>query len=298
MTMKVALVLLLLIVLTACGTGQAVQTYTKGAELAVYNFAENGTFEEGLFAGLATLVIDDGVYRITVTQGDNAMWWGQWGDTYANVLVEVDVEQMTEPVENAYGVMCRVRGTVGQAVAMDPTLAAMAAETPAAVDLEVTAEATEESTPEATLEATEESTAEATREATLEATAEATLDSTSEPAAEVTPEVSPADPRNEGDGYLFLIQGNGQFGIFRARGRNLTPLVNWTRSDAVHQGIAQNTIRAVCVGNYLAMYVNGTFVGEARDDSYAQGQVGLAASAANRLGTLIQFDNLTVAVPQ
>ena len=53
-------------------------------------------------------------------------------------------------------------------------------------------------------------------------------------------------------------------------------------------------MRAVCAGNYLALYVNDQFVGDATDDTYTSGQVGLAASAANRLGTRIDFDNLTI----
>jgi hypothetical protein len=80
----------------------------------------------------------------------------------------------------------------------------------------------------------------------------------------------------------------------RASGRHLTPLVDWTPSDAINRGVARNHIRAVCVGDYLAMYVNNQFMGDATDDTFARGQVGLAASAANRLGTRISFDNLTV----
>ncbi len=80
----------------------------------------------------------------------------------------------------------------------------------------------------------------------------------------------------------------------RARGRQLTPLVDWTTSDAIQKGPARNHIRALCVGNYLALYVNDQFLASATDDSYTRGQVGLAASAANRLGTRIVFDNLTI----
>ena len=266
-----ALLLMLMFALAACSGAQAVCSFSKGEEYAAYPFAESGTFEEGIYSGAANLLIEDGAYRIEVLQGDNTLWWGQWGATYADVIVEADVQQMTEPNQNAFGLMCRVRGTVGQPAAANPELAAILADP----------------TAEATVEATLEATAEVTAEATAVATAEATIE----------PEVLPADPRNEGDGYLFLIQGGGQFSIMRARGRNLTPLVNWTASDAIKQGMQTNTLRAVCVGNYLAFYVNGTFVGEATDDTYRDGQVGLAASAADRLGTIIQFDNLTVSQP-
>jgi hypothetical protein len=98
----------------------------------------------------------------------------------------------------------------------------------------------------------------------------------------------------DGDGYLFLIQGTGSFSILRARGRNVVPLVPWTVSDAIEVGPGRNHIRAICAGDYLAMYVNDQFVGDATDDSYSSGQVGLVASAANVLGVRVEFDDLIV----
>lgn len=258
--------LLLIVILAACQSAQPRQQITKGNELAHYSFDQPGTFEEGAY-GAATLRVVNGVYRIDVSQGDNTLWWGQWGDTYADTVIDVDVEQISERNENAFGVMCRTRGTVGQPVAVDPTLAAIMSD----------------ATPEATAEAAGDATAEATTDAAAEATGEG---ASTAPSAAL-----------EGDGYLFLIQGNGQFAIMRSRGRNLTPLVNWQQSNKINQGAARNSIRAVCVGTYLAMYINGEFVADATDDTYREGQVGLAASAATRLGTVIEFDNLSVALP-
>ena len=105
------------------------------------------SFEEGAY-GAATLQVVNGVYQIEVMQGDNVLWWGQWGDTYSDIVIDVDTAQLSEPNENAYGVMCRVQGAVGQQQPIDPTLAAVL----------------QDSTAEATVEAA--STAEATAEAT------------------------------------------------------------------------------------------------------------------------------------
>lgn len=265
--------LFIVILAAACQSAQPRQQYTKGEELAYYTFDQPGTFEEGAY-GAATLRVVDGVYRIDVSQGDNTLWWGQWGNTYTDTVIDVDVVQVTERNENAYGVMCRTRGTVGQPVPVDPTLAAIM----------------NDSTPESTAESTEAATVELTPEATAESTAEATSE------AGAGGRVAPSG-NLEGDGYLFLIQGNGQFAIMRSRGRSLTPLVDWQQSDKINQGAARNSLRAVCVGTYLAMYINGEFVADATDDTYREGQVGLAASAANRLGTVIEFDNLSVALP-
>jgi hypothetical protein len=80
----------------------------------------------------------------------------------------------------------------------------------------------------------------------------------------------------------------------RSLGRKLTPLVDWASSDAINTGPDKNAIRAVCLGDYLAMYANGQFLAEVTDDTYAEGQVGLGASAATRLGVTVEFDNLIV----
>lgn len=267
--------------LAACSSGPG-RTVTTGDELARFDFSEPQTFEEGVYAN-ATLRINDGVYRIALNQGDNEVWWAQWGDTVDNVVIDVEVEQLSEPNENAYGVACRLKGHVGQDVEADPTLAAIASGEAA----EATEEPGEEATAEATAEMTEESTAAVEEVATTDEPAETESDEESDE------EEAEAVLAN-GDGYLFLIQGNGSFAIMRARGRSILPLVDWTESSLINQGPASNELRAVCMDDYLALYINGEFAGDATDDTYSSGQVGLAASAANRLGVQVEFDNLIV----
>jgi hypothetical protein len=275
--------------LMGCSAAGPVRSFTVGEEIAYYDFRQSGTFEEGLYAN-ATLRIDGGAYRISLTRGDNELWWGQWGDTLADVVIDVEVEQMSERSENAFGIGCRMRGAVGQDMPLAPELAALLDE--AAPEAEAAEEATPEA--EATGEAAEEATPEA--EATDEAAEEEDLEDEDfiEGAISEVPAGSAADETPNGDGYLFLIQGNGSFAILRARGRDVRPLVGWTQSDAINQGQARNQLRAVCVGDYLAFYINGQFVGDATDTTYNFGQVGLLASAATRLGAVIEFRDLTV----
>ncbi|MEO8608603.1 MAG: hypothetical protein ABI690_12005 [Chloroflexota bacterium] len=300
----------------ACSPTSAVKQFSKGDELAYYDFSSPGTFEEGTYAaGAARLQIKDGKYDITLLEGDSELWYGQWGEPQRDVVVDVEAKQATESQNTVYGVMCRVRGTVGQTVQVDPTLQALVAENTASTPLIASSEATEAATAEATAEMTAEATAESTTEAAAEKTAEATAESTVEATAEKTVEATEAPTlaageataeatsdagaatlltANNGDGYLFLVEGSGRFAILRSRGRSITPLVNWTPSTAILTGAAENRIRAVCVGSYLAMYVNGTFVGDATDDTYTTGQVGMVGAAASRLGLQVDFDNLTV----
>ncbi len=234
-------------VLAACSSGP-LRTVNTGDELASYDFSEPNSFEEGAYTN-ATLRVVDGVYRMSLTSGDSEVWWGQWGDSESDTVIDVDITQVSEANENAYGIACRLRGAVGQPVPVDPELAAIA----------------EGATPNA--------------EATDEATATTAVDDTTVP---------------DGDGYLFLIRGSGSYAILRARNRQLTALVNWTPSDLITQGPGHNQLRAVCMGDYLAMYINGEFAADTTDDSYTSGQVGLAASSSGRLGVVVEFDNLFV----
>lgn len=271
------------LLLAACQPSGPLRQFTTGDVLASYDFAEAQPFEVAIYDAASLQIVNE-AYQIDVTQGDNIVWWGQGGDDYGDVIIDVDTNQLSQRNENTYGVMCRAAGSVGQTPEIDPTLAALM----------------EESTPEATSESDAEATAEATAESTeaVEATAEATAETTTEPTAifTATPQPTRADIR-AGDGYLFLIQGSGMFAIMRSRDRDLTPLVEWKASDAIHQGPVENHMRVICAGDYLALYVNDQFLGDATDSTYTHGQVGMAASAATRLGTQIAFDNLTISAP-
>ena len=111
-----------------------------------------------------------------------------------------------------------------------------------------------------------------------------------------------ADPSNNGDGYYFLVSGDGFYSIRKGEAESVSPLVDWTSHSTVNTGQARNTIRAVCIGNYLALYVNDRFLAEAEDSSYSIGYAGLSVAAftdesATNVGPAnadITFDNLTI----
>lgn len=251
--MKKWMMLLVLgsLLLAACGTGNPVKQFSAGDEIAFYDFTSPASFEEGTYGeGAARLQISQGEYTIVLTEGDNTVYFGQWGDALDDTIIDVDARQTTDDQNTAYGVMCRARGRVGQTDS---------------------------------LESGSSSAAEATAEATAE--------------APVVEGASTILSNNNGDGYLFLIQGTGRFAILRARGRGITPLVNWTSNGAINAGAAQNRIRVICSGNYLAMYVNGQFMADTSDDTYKEGQVALAAVAAGRVGVSVSFDNLSIVKP-
>lgn len=103
------------------------------------------------------------------------------------------------------------------------------------------------------------------------------------------------DPGNSGRGYFFLISGDGYASIRWSDGRSLEPIVRAAPSAHIRRGMAANRIRAVCIDDYLALWVNGEFVADARDGRVARGAVGLAGLmnyAGKRLA--IEFDDVKV----
>ncbi|NJL94941.1 MAG: hypothetical protein HC915_15085 [Anaerolineae bacterium] len=103
-----------------------------------------------------------------------------------------------------------------------------------------------------------------------------------------------ADPSNNGDGYYFVVGGNGLAAIGRGEGDTVEFLAEG-ESDHVNTGRSENTLLAVCVGDYLALYVNGEFVMETRDERYGSGYAGLAIGSFDAGEPIeVLFDNLRI----
>lgn len=103
------------------------------------------------------------------------------------------------------------------------------------------------------------------------------------------------DPGNRGVGYFFLVSGDGYASIRWSNGRSLEPIVSAAPSQRIRRGAATNRLRAVCVDDYLALWVNGEFVADARDQRAARGAVGLAGVMnyeGKRLS--LEFDDLKI----
>jgi hypothetical protein len=83
---------------------------------------------------------------------------------------------------------------------------------------------------------------------------------------------------------------SGSFSVISGNGK-------WTSSDAVNQGVAGNTLKAVCDGNTLTLYVNDTQVAEATDDLFASGDVGLFAGTFGAAGASVEFSDFVVRKP-
>ncbi|MGJ3239595.1 MAG: hypothetical protein ACFE0Q_12875 [Anaerolineae bacterium] len=105
-----------------------------------------------------------------------------------------------------------------------------------------------------------------------------------------------ADPANSGDGYLFMISGDGYASIFiNSEDTGIEAIYQWEQTDAINQGRDDNELVVVCVDNYLALYVNDELVAEVEDDTFAEGVLAFAASIfVEDEDVEVAFDNLQV----
>jgi hypothetical protein len=84
--------------------------------------------------------------------------------------------------------------------------------------------------------------------------------------------------QSEGTGYYFLLSHDGAFSIRRGEWHATEALVPWQNTSAINQQSPRQRVRAVCKGEYLALYINDQFVGETTDHLYSRGHVGLTAA--------------------
>jgi len=289
--------------LAACSSGP-LREFRTGDEIVTYDFSEPQTFEEGAYeSGNVRLWIADDLYRIRLDRGQGEIWWGQWGDTLDDVVLDVEAVASTQRPNHAYGVGCRMSGTVGQEIEDDPELQGLredsAADTASTAD---NGEDVEDVGAEDDISVEGEGLVPLNEGQSIEVPDisgdddDSPLDapsSNSDDEEETGLRITDVYAGN-GNGYLFLVQGNGSFSIQRSEGRVLTPLVDWRQSDKINRGTVPNELRAVCVGDYLAFYINGEFVGDAIDDTFTEGQVGLMGATVSTTQVEIAFDNLVV----
>ena len=101
--------------------------------------------------------------------------------------------------------------------------------------------------------------------------------------------------------YYFVIASNGLAAIIK-KSDDTSEIIssgdgNWSPAPSIYPGNATNDIRADCIGDTLALYVNGTQVVTATDDTFTGGGVGLEAGTFGTGGTDILFDNFAVYGP-
>jgi hypothetical protein len=99
--------------------------------------------------------------------------------------------------------------------------------------------------------------------------------------------------------YAFLVSSDGYAGILKVD-EGKYRVISGTQLNAsgnVKQGEALNHLQADCIGQSLALHVNGQVVAQAQDAGFAAGEVGVIAGTNATPGVDIFFDNFVVSKP-
>jgi S1-C subfamily serine protease len=97
--------------------------------------------------------------------------------------------------------------------------------------------------------------------------------------------------------YGLEITEDGYFAIWRYLNGEYSALVDWEYSSAIPSGGGVRTLTAACVGNTLALAVNGTLLAETQDNALTFGDIGLVAGTYENGGVVVAFDNLYITAP-
>ncbi|MEO8357983.1 MAG: hypothetical protein ABI621_18920 [Chloroflexota bacterium] len=101
-----------------------------------------------------------------------------------------------------------------------------------------------------------------------------------------------------GDYYFFIISNDGYYAIGKFIGGQtlLLGLAAMQPSEFI-QTDAVNHLRADCIGDMLALYVNYSQVSAVQDSDFPSGDVGVLAGAFSQPGTDVLFDHFVVIQP-
>lgn len=95
--------------------------------------------------------------------------------------------------------------------------------------------------------------------------------------------------------YLYVITPTGLYSFWKMVEGEWRSLIPWMESEALNQGEGElNRLGVLAEGPSLTLLVNGEAIAQIQDDSFASGQIALAAGTFDEAGVEAEFDNLNV----
>jgi hypothetical protein len=99
--------------------------------------------------------------------------------------------------------------------------------------------------------------------------------------------------------YLFGISQNAPTGSYMLvfwNGGALTWLISWTPSPEINTGLgAWNTMKVVCSGSTISLYINDTLVNSVSDSTFGTGKVGVMPAEV-LAGAQVHYDDAHVSL--
>jgi len=100
--------------------------------------------------------------------------------------------------------------------------------------------------------------------------------------------------QDKGNYYVFLIIDNGRYGLYKSINGKLEAITAFEESKAINIGKATNSLRVVCSGEDLQLYVNNQPLILVKDNTFSEGVFLLVGQSFDKEGNpiTIAFDNL------
>lgn len=97
--------------------------------------------------------------------------------------------------------------------------------------------------------------------------------------------------------YRFDISGDGYYLLSKFVDGEWVTLVDWTQSEFVNQGNADNTLKVAAFGPKITVWVNGQQLASITDNSLTEGNFGFFAGTFAEPYTWVSFDNMKLWTP-
>jgi hypothetical protein len=98
--------------------------------------------------------------------------------------------------------------------------------------------------------------------------------------------------------YYFIIASDGYYAIGKFKDGEDTLLgtdeMLYDEDGVINLDVADNHIRADCIGDTLTLYANGEELQQVKDSDFSKGTVGLIAGSYEDVPVIVMFDNFVV----
>ncbi|KPV52305.1 hypothetical protein SE17_16300 [Kouleothrix aurantiaca] len=94
--------------------------------------------------------------------------------------------------------------------------------------------------------------------------------------------------------YIFTAAADGSYSLDLYKNDELTHLIDWTNSSAIHGPGELNTLRVETQGDSIRLYANDELLDEISDSTFSRGKAALAVNTFDDPNVTVTFDNLVV----
>jgi hypothetical protein len=102
------------------------------------------------------------------------------------------------------------------------------------------------------------------------------------------------DYQDEKNFYFYSITADGHYALDLQHNGKWIALVDWTESPKIKSPGQSNRLRVDVIGDRIRLYVNGTLLDEASDDTFTSGGMALSVNTFEKSYVTVKFDNLLV----